>query len=77
MSTKGQIFVALTAAAAGLAALGVFWLIVRPEVTHAIVAIATLVYATGYVLAVPRAERWLRQSHPELTVPSHEGLTQS
>lgn len=77
MSTKGQIIVALAAAAAGLAVLGLFWLIARPEVTHATVAIGTLVYATGYVLAVPRAERWLRQNHPDVVSANRDGLTQS
>ena len=77
MSTKGQILVALISAGAGLAALGLFWVIARPEVTHAMVAIGTLIYATGYVLAVPRAERWLRHNHAEIAATSGESLPQS
>jgi high-affinity Fe2+/Pb2+ permease len=61
MSTKGQVLVALVAAAAGLIAIGIFWLIASPELDNRNVAIATLIYAAAYVLTVPRAERWLRR----------------
>ena len=61
MSMRGQIAVALLAMGAGLAALGAFWLAARPDATNTTVAIGTLIYATAYVLAVPRAERFLRR----------------
>ena len=74
MTPKGQILVALVAAAAGFIALAVFWLIASPEVTRESVAIATLVYAAAYVPTVPRAKRWLRRN-PDLTAtvaePTH------
>lgn len=57
MTTKSQLYVALLATAAGLVGLGIYWLIARPDVSNATVAIGTLVYAAAYVLAVPRAER--------------------
>jgi hypothetical protein len=56
MTTKRQIEVALIAMAGGLGALGLFWLIARPEATNTSVLIGTLIYAAAYVLVVPRAE---------------------
>ena len=67
MSIKGQVFVAAWAAAAGLTALGIFWLVASPEATYRNVAIATVIYATAYVLAVPRVERWFERNPNLLT----------
>ena len=59
MSIKGQFYVAIAGAAAGLLSLIAYWLIATPEAEYRDVAIGALIYATGYVLAVPRASRWL------------------
>ena len=59
MTVKGQFLVATLAAAAGLVALAIFWLIARPDPGYRDVAIGTLVYAATYVLTVRRAQSWL------------------
>ncbi len=69
MSIPKQLLVAAIAAAAGLAALGVFWLITTAFIDGADpgyreVGVGTLVYATAYVLTVPRAERWVEHARP-------------
>ena len=61
MSTRAQLLVASAAAAVGLATLGVYLIVARPEATYRNVGIGTLVYAAGYLLAVPRADRWLQR----------------
>ncbi len=76
ISIKGQIFVAACAAAAGLTALGIFWLVASPEATYRNVAIATIIYAAAYVLAVPRVERWLKRN-PSLVGVEHDALSTS
>lgn len=76
MSTRGQILVAVIATGVGLAALGIAWLITTPETTNQTVAIGTLVYAAGYVLAVPRAERWLAR-FPVFIADDGEAMTQA
>ena len=62
MSVKGQLYVALIGAAAGLIAVIAYWLVATPEAEYRDVAIGALVYATGYVLAIPRAVSWLKRS---------------
>ncbi len=61
MSIRGQIAVTVLCMFVGLAALGLFVLIARPDATNANVAIGTLVYSTAYILMVPRAERFVRR----------------
>jgi hypothetical protein len=59
MTVRGQLLVATTAAIGGLFALGVFCLLTRPDPGYRNIAIGTLIYATTYMLTVPRAEAWL------------------
>ena len=59
MTTKAQIVVALAATASGLVSLGLFWLIANPVASNRSIAIGTIIYATAYILAVPRVERHL------------------
>ena len=67
MSIPKQLLVAAIAAVAGLTGLGAFWLMTTAiadgaQAGYREVAIGTLVYATVYVLIVPRAERWVGQA---------------
>lgn len=63
MTIRGQLYVMLAGAAGGLLAVVAYWLIGTPEAEYRDVAIGALVYATGYVLTVPRASRWIKR-HP-------------
>lgn len=67
MSKKGQMYVAIAGAAGGLVAVIAYWLIADPQAEYLYVAIGALVYATGYVLVIPRAARWLRRN-PDFVV---------
>jgi hypothetical protein len=68
MTTKGQILVALSATAAGMIGLAVYWALAQPQMNNATVAIGTLVYATVYILTVPRFERRLMSIPSLMTV---------
>lgn len=76
MSIKGQFYVAMVGAAAGLLAFIAYWVIGTPEAEYRDVAIGALIYATGYVLAVPRAYRWLGRN-PNLVAPKDRDPSQS
>ncbi len=62
MSIRGQLYVAVLAAGVGLLGLAGYWMITPPQAEYRDVAIAGLIYATGYMLAVPRAHRWLSRN---------------
>jgi hypothetical protein len=55
MSIKAQLYVVLAGAAGGLLAVMASWILGTPQAEYRDVAIGALVYATGYVLLVPRA----------------------
>jgi hypothetical protein len=62
MSIKGQIYVAVAGAAGGLVAVMAYWVLANPQAEYHYVAIGALVYATGYILVIPRMARWLRKN---------------
>ncbi len=76
MSIKGQFYVAVAGAAVGLLAVMAYWLIGTPEAEYRDVAIGALIYATAYILAVPRAYRWLGR-YPNLVKPKSRGRSPS
>ena len=75
MSIRGQFYVAVSGAAVGLLFVMAFWVIVTPAAEYRDVAIGALVYATGYVLAVLRATRWLSRN-PNFVKAEGKGSSQ-